>query len=240
MGISGLLPQLKSITKNVHIKSYAGQTVAIDGYAWLHKGVFCCAQELCLGQPTDRYVRYCMKKIKLLLHFKVIPFVVFDGADLPAKAGTERERESKREEGKRIGKQLLESANRMKGSMHLKTQMRKKQADARQHFVKGCDVTPFMAYCWIKELRALNVSFVVAPYEADAQLAHLSSTCAFNAVVLSSPKFGTCVFDSHKCCRCSLIRRLRLPALRLQEGTDRCNTQTCTCIQVYLRTLVLT
>lgn len=180
MGISGLLPQLKSITKDVHIKSYAGQTVAIDGYAWLHKGIFCCAQELCLGEPTDRYVHYCMKKIKMLLHFNVIPFVVFDGADLPAKAGTESQRASKREEGRRMGKQLHDAANRMKHSTHLKTEMRKKQADARKHFVSGVDVTPFMAYCWIKELKELNVRFVVAPYEADAQLAHLSSTLIFH------------------------------------------------------------
>src|SRR5690554_5550306 len=55
MGIQGLLPLLRSIEKPVHLKDYAGQTLAIDGYVWLHKGAFACAQELCLGQVTQKY-----------------------------------------------------------------------------------------------------------------------------------------------------------------------------------------
>jgi exonuclease-1 len=34
MGISGLLPVLKSITESKTIDQYAGQTIAIDGYCW--------------------------------------------------------------------------------------------------------------------------------------------------------------------------------------------------------------
>jgi exonuclease 1 len=34
MGISGLLPVLKSITKAKTIDQYRGQTLAIDGYCW--------------------------------------------------------------------------------------------------------------------------------------------------------------------------------------------------------------
>jgi exonuclease-1 len=55
MGIQGLLPLLKSIERPVHLKDYAGYTLAVDGYVWLHKGAFSCAQELCLGQPTQKY-----------------------------------------------------------------------------------------------------------------------------------------------------------------------------------------
>lgn len=54
MGIQGLLPLVKSIEKPVNLKDYAGMTLAIDGYVWLHKGAFACAQEICLGQPTDK------------------------------------------------------------------------------------------------------------------------------------------------------------------------------------------
>lgn len=56
MGIQGLLPQLKSITHTVHVREYAGQRVAIDGYSWLHKGAFTCSKELCEGTPTDKCV----------------------------------------------------------------------------------------------------------------------------------------------------------------------------------------
>lgn len=49
MGIKDFLPQLKSITKRKNIKDYAGQTVAVDGYCWLHQGAYNCAKELCYG-----------------------------------------------------------------------------------------------------------------------------------------------------------------------------------------------
>lgn len=57
MGISGLLPLLKSIQKSAHIKSFAGQTVAIDAYGWLHRGTIACAVDLALERPTRRWVR---------------------------------------------------------------------------------------------------------------------------------------------------------------------------------------
>jgi exonuclease-1 len=46
MGIKDLLPSLKSITRQRNISNYAGQTVAIDGYCWLHQGAYNCAMEL--------------------------------------------------------------------------------------------------------------------------------------------------------------------------------------------------
>jgi hypothetical protein len=38
MGISGLLKQLQPLLNKVHVSKYSGQTVAIDGLCWLHKG----------------------------------------------------------------------------------------------------------------------------------------------------------------------------------------------------------
>ena len=38
MGITGLLPLLKNITEPIHVKEYAGKTLAIDASSWLHKG----------------------------------------------------------------------------------------------------------------------------------------------------------------------------------------------------------
>jgi exonuclease 1 len=39
-----------------------------------------------------RYIEYCMGRVKLLQEFGIIPVIVFDGGNLPAK---------KREEGRR-------------------------------------------------------------------------------------------------------------------------------------------
>jgi len=52
MGITGLLPLLKSIQEPADVSCLKGQTVGIDAYVWLHKGAFGCAQDLCLGNPT--------------------------------------------------------------------------------------------------------------------------------------------------------------------------------------------
>jgi hypothetical protein len=50
MGISGLLPQLRSATTSVNVVDLRGIKVAIDGYGWLHRGVHGCAAELGMGK----------------------------------------------------------------------------------------------------------------------------------------------------------------------------------------------
>lgn len=100
MGITGLLPLLKSIQQPIHVSEYKSKTLAIDGYSWLHKGVFSCSFELCTGIPTkryshpliasfQRYINFFMGRIAMLKSHGVIPYVVFDGAALPGKEGTE-------------------------------------------------------------------------------------------------------------------------------------------------------
>ncbi|KAI7824654.1 exonuclease [Gamsiella multidivaricata] len=168
MGIQGLLPLLKSIEKPVHLKDYAGQTLAVDGYVWLHKGAFSCAQELCLGQPTQKYITYFMRKIDMFKFFGVKPYVVFDGGYLPSKAATEQERLSRREESKKAAMELLHSG---------------KSKQAQDHFRKCVDVTPEMAYAVIQALEAAQVDFVVAPYEADAQMAYLEMKGLVHGIV---------------------------------------------------------
>ena len=53
--LSGLLPLLKSIQKPCHLKQFAGSTLGVDAYGWLHRGTISCAIELAQGQPTTRY-----------------------------------------------------------------------------------------------------------------------------------------------------------------------------------------
>ena len=56
MGIQGLLPVLKSITRPLHVSAFRGQRVAVDAYCWLHRGAYTCSRELCEGIPTDKCV----------------------------------------------------------------------------------------------------------------------------------------------------------------------------------------
>lgn len=58
---TGLLPLLKSIQKQGELKKYKGQTLAIDGYGWLHRAAYSCALELGQDKPTTKYASliYC-------------------------------------------------------------------------------------------------------------------------------------------------------------------------------------
>ncbi|PFH50602.1 hypothetical protein AMATHDRAFT_144731 [Amanita thiersii Skay4041] len=168
MGVAGLLPALKSIQVTKHLSEFAGQTVAVDAYVWLHKGVYSCATELATGKSTHKYVDYAMHRVRLLRHYKIEPYIVFDGGPLPAKQSTEQERKQRRDEYLARGNILASQG---------------KHAQARECYVKCVDVTPQMAYQLIKALRVENVFYVVAPYEADAQLAYLERAGLAHAIL---------------------------------------------------------
>ena len=53
MGINGLLPFLNKSSVNCNVRQFSGKTVAIDGYGWLHKGAFSCAEKLVMGEKTE-------------------------------------------------------------------------------------------------------------------------------------------------------------------------------------------
>ncbi|KAF8643403.1 hypothetical protein HU200_066887 [Digitaria exilis] len=163
MGIPNLLRFLKPFIEPVHIKKYAGKRVGIDAYSWLHKGAYACSMELFTDPRSTaarRYISYFMHHINLLRHYKVVPVVVFDGGSMPCKAATDNERQRRRELSLNMAKEKLEQGN---------------TAAAVDLFRKAVHITPLMAYQLIKILRSENVEFVVAPYEADAQLAYLTT-----------------------------------------------------------------
>src|SRR4051812_25366946 len=104
----------------------------------------------------------------MLLFFGVKPYLVFDGDNLPSKSGTEQDRHRRRQESKALGLELLR-----KGRM----------PEAYQEFQKAVDVTPYMARQLIEELKQMNVEYVVAPYEADAQLVYLEQQGVIHGII---------------------------------------------------------
>jgi len=58
MGITGLLPLLKSITRDTHVRQLQGQRVAVDTYCWLHKGALRQAGRFAWVSPPDRFVSH--------------------------------------------------------------------------------------------------------------------------------------------------------------------------------------
>ncbi|KAI1101310.1 hypothetical protein F4804DRAFT_316183 [Jackrogersella minutella] len=158
MGIQGLLPLLKSIQRPTELKKYNGETFGVDAYGWLHRGAVPCAIELAQGKPTRKYVDFAMNRVRMLKHFGITPYLVFDGGFLPSKATTEASREKRREESKKAGLELLKAG---------------KPSQAHAELQKAVDITPEMARDLIEELKKAGVPYVVAPYEADPQLVYL-------------------------------------------------------------------
>lgn len=104
----------------------------------------------------------------MLIHFGIVPYIVFDGDYLPSKSLTEIERASKREESRRLGLEL---------------QRLGKTSQARLELQKAVDVTPEMAGQFIEKLNNIGVKYLVAPYEADAQLAYLERKGIIDAIL---------------------------------------------------------
>ncbi|KAL4661580.1 hypothetical protein H8957_015437 [Semnopithecus entellus] len=168
MGIHGLLQFIKEASEPIHVRKYKGQVVAVDTYCWLHKGAIACAEKLAKGEPTDRYVGFCMKFVNMLLSHGIKPILVFDGCTLPSKKEVERSRRERRQANLLKGKQLLREG---------------KVSEARECFTRSINITHAMAHKVIKAARSQGVDCLVAPYEADAQLAYLNKVGIVQAII---------------------------------------------------------
>uniref|UniRef100_A0A0D9V6F7 Exonuclease 1 n=1 Tax=Leersia perrieri TaxID=77586 RepID=A0A0D9V6F7_9ORYZ len=160
MGIQGLLPQLKSIMAPIGVEALKGQTVAVDTYSWLHKGALSCGDRLCKGLPTTR--------VNMLRHHGVKPILVFDGGHLPMKSDQETKRERSRKENLERAKEHESAGN---------------SRAAFECYQKAVDITPRIAFELIQVLKQEKVDYIVAPYEADAQMAFLSVNKLVDAVI---------------------------------------------------------
>ena len=159
MGIPRLLPAVRSISRPRHIMDYKGSVVGIDGHVWLHRSVFMDAETLANGFDTTSHVKYFIRRIQKLVASGVRPLVVFDGADLPAKCTTHKNRSSSRTISMGRAVALRES-----GSTSESYNLFAKAADLKFHLVRDI----------MTALQQEGIEAVMAPYEADAQLAHLS------------------------------------------------------------------
>lgn len=115
-----------------------------------------------------RHIDFVLNRVRMLLYFGVTPYLIFDGDDLPSKSGTETDRHKKRQDSKALGLEL---------------QRKGRAAEAYQELQKAVDVTPLMARQLIEELKKMNVQYVVAPYEADAQLVYLERQGIINGII---------------------------------------------------------
>ena len=168
MGIQNLLPVCSSITERKPLSTFAGKKVAIDGFVWLHRAAYTCADELAINPSTISILPFLQKRLQVVLNAGITPIIVFDGHFLPSKSLTNQKRREKRHEN------LLKA--------HEFTQLG--QYDfAHQYYLKAIEILPETVHTWIKELRRARIEYFVAPYEADAQLAYLAQIGYVDAVL---------------------------------------------------------
>ena len=115
-----------------------------------------------------RHVEYVLHRVNMLREHGVEPFLVFDGGKLPAKAREESSREEKR------------AANLDKARRHAKEGNHRAAMECYQRAV---DITPEIVANLARELEQCNVKYIVAPYEADAQMAYLQKNGLVDVVI---------------------------------------------------------
>lgn len=171
MGINGLLLNLRSISRKQHISVFAGQKVAIDGYSWLHRALHLCGVDVAVHNDLGKIVSYFEKKIAYFLSVNMKVTLVFDGDKLPLKISTETSRLQNRQKCHASAMELFEKG---------------KFEDANKLFTQAIDISPAMA-CFVKtQLESIfgeRLAFLVAPYEADSQLAYLSKVGLADIIV---------------------------------------------------------
>jgi exonuclease-1 len=60
----------------------------------LHRGAYGHSNDIIKNKENaDKFLGYSLHMVDMLLHYKIIPVMVFDGAALPSKKGTEELRD---------------------------------------------------------------------------------------------------------------------------------------------------
>lgn len=170
MGITGLLPLLKESIEQKHVSNFKGQRLAVDTYCWMHRAVYGYTEEMSTGKDSTRWIQYCMGILDMLLNFGIEVYLVFDGKNLPAKERTEVDRAASRSKNLELG-----HAEKLKGN----------KAEARSLLARSVDVSPRMAAQFIQVVKKYRpeVKYIVAPFEADAQLAYLCTNNLVDGVI---------------------------------------------------------
>jgi len=158
MGIDSLLPTLKPVTVPGHLSNFSNKTAAIDTMSWLYKGAYACAYELAVGKPTNAYLIFVYRMLSLLKRWSITPIFCIDGRQVPAKARTLDRRKATRKREQDKGLEMLNSGN---------------EPEAKKQFTRSLKITRKMIYRTVDMLHALELQVIIAPYEADSQIAYL-------------------------------------------------------------------
>lgn len=158
MGINELLKILRPHIIEKHLSDFQGKTAAVDMMAWIYRGAYASAVDVNQGKKSDLYLNFPMKMLALLQSNAISPIAVFDGRSLKAKENIESER--------------LENKNKNL-TQAKKLQAEGKEEESKKVFRRALKIKSRMINTIINLLKSLNIRVIVAPYEADSQIAFL-------------------------------------------------------------------
>jgi exonuclease-1 len=158
MGISGLLQFLKEYRIKLNVSKYAGQTVAVDASCWIHQGAYYADFSEGIENATQKIINYITKRVRMLQEHKIIPILVFDGESIYVK------------------KRVLEERTKARSSCREKVAYLMKDGrpdEANRKFGESFSISSYLIQRIIRVIKGYGVQHVIAPYEADSQLAYL-------------------------------------------------------------------
>ena len=172
MGIKDLLKVLEKDVEVTNISRFRGGKVAIDASGWLHKSLWVSVDDYVdsnFGKDEQLYVDFFVTRITNMRLCGTEPVFVFDGKRHAMKGETQAKRRDARQTFLEQGHKLLRNISQT-ADIQCK---RKLRTEAVTCFQRGLTVTHEMERAVISALRRMDVTVIVAPYEADVQLAYL-------------------------------------------------------------------
>ncbi|KAI0986415.1 hypothetical protein GJ496_006683 [Pomphorhynchus laevis] len=191
MGITGLISFVDSACRQAHISEFSGQVIAVDAYNWIYRGATTCAVRLAeigilsdtcaesknvISNAISPIVTYVLRRVDTLKQFKIIPILVFDGRDLPLKSKIDQKRRSLKQSNMEKIKSVINNNNNLSEQDWASIEVR----DACR---KAFEVKYIIVRHVIVALRSISCPYIVAPFEADAQLAYFCKLKIANAVL---------------------------------------------------------
>lgn len=157
MGIKNLLPNLSQCVERYHLSQLTSLKIGIDGTSWLYWAASQCARDLILRQDSSTLFNILMAKISLLLKNNVKNFIiVFDGMNPPIKKDEISSRWEKKIKNFEKAKNL-----EAQGDFGLSDKYYKQAIHINYNIIQQA----------VEFLTSKGITSMIAPYEADSQLA---------------------------------------------------------------------
>eukprot|EP00873_Tetraselmis_striata_P046093 jgi/Tetstr1/466357/TSEL_010887.t1 len=156
MGIPGLLTLVDPICEKTNLYALArGRRLGIDGYVWMHKLGYHHAQSIVLDKDYEPLAKHFLQQAQSVLGRGVDLSFVFDGAPTPAKRSTDSARQVRR------------------AKAYAAVQYDGAEADPKMLRAAVSLGLPAVVAV-LSQLRRAGIPYIVAPFEADAQLSLLA------------------------------------------------------------------